>query len=113
MERFVERVGGQAHARAVFGDAVTQAGVTVIPVTRVFGGFGGGSGPDDSEHGVGAGGGFAALPIGFIEIKAGSAHFRAIDPIFGNLGVYGLVARAVGGLAVLAAEKLSRRKKRA
>lgn len=109
VERFVAWIGGQAHAHAVFGDPVTQAGVTVIPVARVFGGFGGGAG-DDGGRGVGAGAGFAALPIGFIEIKDGAARFRPIDPLFGSVGVYGLVARAAGALTMLTVDKLSRRK---
>jgi uncharacterized spore protein YtfJ len=106
----VERIGGHAHVRAVFGEPVTQGSVTVIPVARVFGGFGGGAGSEDAEHGVGIGGGFAALPAGFIELKDGEARYRALDPFASGGGVYGAVATVVGNLALFAADKLKRRK---
>ena len=108
--QLVERIGGQAHARAVFGEPVTHADVTVIPVARVAGGFGGGASSEANEQGLGVGGGFAASPIGFIEIAHGHASFRAIDVAASSKGLYGILASAVGGLAMLAADKLSQRK---
>ncbi len=90
VERLANRVGLQAGANAVFGDPVEREGVTVIPVAKVRWGFGGGSGRGIEEgsetgeigEGSGGGGGVAASPLGFIEIRDGRAEFkRAHDPV--------------------------------
>lgn len=90
IERLANRVGLQAGANAVFGDPVEREGVTVIPVAKVRWGFGGGSGRGIEEgsetgeigEGSGGGGGVAASPLGFIEIRDGRAEFkRAHDPV--------------------------------
>jgi hypothetical protein len=113
IERALERIGGQAHARAVFGEAVSQGDVTVIPVARVFGAVGGGASTHDHDpdHGTGAGGAYAALPLGYIEIKNGKASFRHIDPWLPSLGGYALLARAGVGVASAVARKLRAKKK--
>ena len=77
-ERLAERVGAAARAAAVFGDAVEQEGVTVIPVARAKWGFGGGSGGRGEEEGAGGGGGASVSPVGYIELRAGEARFRRI-----------------------------------
>jgi len=79
------RVGLKAGARNVFGDPVERDGVTVIPVAKVRYGFGGGAGMGEGDEGdgmgQGGGGGVMAGPIGFIEIRDGSATFMPIgDP---------------------------------
>jgi uncharacterized spore protein YtfJ len=79
-----ERLGAVADARAVFGEPVTQGDVTVIPVARIVGGFGGGGGPEipragHVKGGLGAGAAFVTLPIGFIEIRQGHARFRRLQ----------------------------------
>jgi uncharacterized spore protein YtfJ len=105
-----ERLGAVADARAIFGAPVTHGEVTVIPVARAVGGFGlgGGANVDMAERGrvtpgLGAGAGFATVPVGFIEIRNGRAQFRRLDDsgiagwLFG--GVIGsLVMRALGRL---------------
>jgi len=92
-DRLASHIGGRADARAIFAPPVTKDGVTVIPVARVFGGFGFGAGAGaapvpapDSEgeqqsagQGMGGGGGFSASPVGFIEIDRNGARFRRID----------------------------------
>jgi uncharacterized spore protein YtfJ len=84
VERLAERVGMRATSETVFGAPVERDGVTVIPVARVRWGVGGGSGSghDESGHregeGGGGGGGASAMPVGFIEIAGGEAHFRRI-----------------------------------
>jgi uncharacterized spore protein YtfJ len=80
IERLAERVGGHAKVDAVFGAAVQQGGVTVIPVGRVRWGVGGGGGESVAEgaSGSGGGGGVAADPIGYIEITGAGASFRRI-----------------------------------
>jgi uncharacterized spore protein YtfJ len=73
-----ERLREAATVKAVFGDPVTAAGKTVIPVARVTYGFGGGYAPQP-RHGAegasggedqpaGGGGGMYAAPIGVVEI---------------------------------------------
>ena len=95
-ERFsklLEKLGGTATAKAVFGEPVEKDGVTVVPVARVrFGlGGGGGRGPgrkkkgedgDAEQVGYGHGGGVQAGPLGFIELSGGKASYRRIaDPV--------------------------------
>ncbi len=89
IENLASRVGMRASANAVFGDAVTRDGVTVIPVAKVRWGFGGGAGRGtdgkdgkmDAGEGSGGGGGVMASPLGYIEIRDGDAEFRRIkDP---------------------------------
>src|SRR3954453_10176996 len=76
-QRIAERVGGRAGASAVFGDAVEQPGVTVIPVAKAKWGFGAGSG-EGVESGSGGGGGAMVSPIGFIEVRHDGARFVPI-----------------------------------
>jgi uncharacterized spore protein YtfJ len=103
LERVSNQLGARADARAVFANPVTKDGVTVIPVARVFGGFGAGSGPmGQARSGLG-GGGFGAQPVGFIEIDRDGARFRRIDtPVetwFGAAMVAIDVARRAGSWA--------------
>lgn len=86
IEGLASRVGLRASVNAVFGDAVTHDGVTIIPVAKVRWGFGGGSGRGvgakdegiDTGEGAGGGGGVMASPLGYIEIRNGQAEFRRI-----------------------------------
>ncbi len=87
--QILERIGNVANSKAVFGDPVERDGVTVIPVARVSwgGGGGGGRGADTSEgnfdggEGAGGGGAARATPVGYIEIRNGSAQFVPIRDI--------------------------------
>jgi uncharacterized spore protein YtfJ len=91
IDRLASHIGGRADARAIFAPPVTKDGITVIPVGRVFGGFGFGAGassaladPSAGEggsagQGMGGGGGFSAQPVGFIEIDRNGARFRRIE----------------------------------
>jgi hypothetical protein len=85
LKRLADRLGGRASVTAVFGESVVCEGVTVIPVARVLAGFGGGAGRETvagrTGEGGGGGGGAAARPLGFIEIRKGTAVYRPIrDP---------------------------------
>jgi uncharacterized spore protein YtfJ len=85
LERLVDRLAGKATVTAVFGEPVVCEGVTVIPVAKVGFGFGGGAGRETgtsrTAEGSGGGGGAEARPLGFIEIKNGTATFKPIrDP---------------------------------
>jgi uncharacterized spore protein YtfJ len=67
----------------VFGDPVTQDGVTVLPVAKVSGGGGGGGGTASEEPlqtGQGGGFGVTARPLGVFIIKDGQVGWRpALD----------------------------------
>jgi uncharacterized spore protein YtfJ len=70
----------------VFGDPITQNGVTVIPVTRISGGGGAGSGEagpaEDGSEPSGSGGGFGlgVVPAGVFAIRDGAVTWRpAVD----------------------------------
>lgn len=82
IERLAEVLGGSADAQTVYGEAVTHAGVTVIPVAKVAYGLGGGTGSGKEGNGEGGGGGVSASPVGYIEINNGETSFRRIpDPL--------------------------------
>ncbi|HEX6030202.1 MAG TPA: spore germination protein GerW family protein [Tepidiformaceae bacterium] len=91
IDRITNRLGDAARAEVVFGDPVTQDGVTVIPVAKVRWAFGGGAGAggdekkdgEDYGEGGGGGGGVSASPVGFIEIVDGRAEYRPIKDIAG------------------------------
>jgi uncharacterized spore protein YtfJ len=81
LDRLVERVGGRASVKAVFGDPIKQGELTIVPVARVRWAFGGGSGtgPETSDaSGSGAGGGVLADPAGYLEIRGDGIRFRSI-----------------------------------
>ena len=114
-DRLASHIGGRADARAIFAPPVTKDGVTVIPVARVFGGFGFGAAAahDDAEaegsaastgQGMGGGGGFSAQPVGYIEIDRNGARFRRIDNTSDNwsdIATVGFdVLRRVGALVL-------------
>ncbi|KUO15707.1 sporulation protein [Streptomyces dysideae] len=85
LERLAEKLGGRASVTAVYGEPVTAHGVTVIPVARIGFGFGGGAGREvgatRTGDGGGGGGGAGARPLGYIEIKDGTATYKPIrDP---------------------------------
>jgi hypothetical protein len=78
LDRLAERVGAAAQARAVFADPVERDGVTVIPVAKARWGFGGGSGRNAEGGGSGGGGGGGVSPLGYIEVRDGTAKFKWI-----------------------------------
>jgi len=63
----------------VFGQAVTQGEVTVIPVARVIVGGGGGGGHDESgQDGAGGGFGLVAKPAGAFVLKDGDVRWQPV-----------------------------------
>ncbi|MFD0312696.1 GerW family sporulation protein [Streptomyces flavalbus] len=85
LERLAEKLGLRASVTAVYGEPVVSEGVTVIPVAQVAFGLGGGTGhevgKDKTGEGAGGGGGAVARPVGFIEIKEGTATYKPLrDP---------------------------------
>ncbi len=101
-----ERVGGHADARMVYGDPVTQDGVTVVPVAQVRWGFGIGSGFKDAPMRTG-GGGAVATPVGYLELRDGTCRYVAL-----RSGRIGAAGGLVGAAAFLVAGRLLGRRRR-
>jgi uncharacterized spore protein YtfJ len=79
--RLADRLGTALSVSQVFGTPIERDGDTVVPVARVGLGFGGGVSKDPDKPGEGGGGGGRAHPVGFIEIRDGSASYHPIrDP---------------------------------
>ncbi|QHF24275.1 hypothetical protein GTU73_09795 [Rathayibacter sp. VKM Ac-2804] len=53
-----------AGAATSYGDPIEVDGVSLVPVSLRWFGFGGGSGSEDGQEGGGGGGGGAVVPIG-------------------------------------------------
>src|SRR5262249_42228425 len=72
LRSMVDRAG----ARMVYGEPVSVAGKTVLPVATVRYGFGGGSGSRAEERrGGGGGGGLVAKPLGIVEVTESQTRF--------------------------------------
>lgn len=87
-QSMLDRLHSSAQVRTVYGESITAAGRTVIPVARIAYGFGGGSGSRhpgqgaaqmDAEEGGGGGGGVAATPLGVVEITPEATRFIRFD----------------------------------
>ena len=97
IERVADKVGLNAGARAVFGEPVERAGLTIIPVAQVIFGTGGGGGSSSAdEAGSGAGGGALTRPLGYIEIGEDGAVFRQLRQPWQDPGL--IVSLAFAGL---------------
>jgi uncharacterized spore protein YtfJ len=105
LQRIGETVGQKATVATVFGDPVERESVTVVPVAKARFGFGGGGGGGvrDGDEGSGGGGGGGAVvsPVGYIELRGGTAHFKRISS---PLDLVGLVVAA--SLAAFAVKRL-------
>ena len=82
-QAFAERLQSSAHVRTVFGDPVETLGKTVIPVSKVRYGFGGGpatlGGDGQVETAAGGGGGVVAEPVGVFEITDAGTRFVPVE----------------------------------
>lgn len=87
----------------VFGEPYERDGVTVVPVARIYGGGGGGTGEDGAQQGEGGGIGFVARPVGVYVIRGGDVSWRpAVDAnrvvtAVAAVLVVGALTRAVSG----------------
>ena len=102
LDQIGQSVGKRAQVSTVFGEPVEREGLTVIPVAKARFGFGGGGGSGGREGGEGSGGGGGGggvvTPIGYIEVRDGSAEFKRITT---PTDVAALVAAAsLGALTV-------------
>ncbi len=79
--RLAERLGASVRSTSAFGEPVERDGVTVIPVSRVAWGFGGGGSIGDAQGGSGGGGGNLVTPLGYIEVRDDGTEFKPLrDP---------------------------------
>jgi uncharacterized spore protein YtfJ len=75
-----ERFQSSATVKNVYGDPISLADRTVIPVARISYGFGGGGGGGEGEQvkqggGGGGGGRMSAVPAGALEITSDGTRF--------------------------------------
>jgi uncharacterized spore protein YtfJ len=102
LERIGQTVGERAKVSTVFGEPVEREGITVIPVAKARFGFGGGGGAGGREgeegSGGGGGGGVSVSPVGYIEVRAGTAAFRRISNPADLLAL--VAAASLGALAL-------------
>jgi uncharacterized spore protein YtfJ len=85
-------LGAVARAATIFAEPLERDGITVIPAAKAQWGFGGGVG--HRKHEDGAGDGVPVMPVGFIEIKNGTAEFRPIR-------IVSLPLMIAGGISIL------------
>ena len=87
LENTIAKIRDMVDVNSVIGDPITTAeGVTIIPVSKVSVGFGGGGSdyvsrnPNKQENpfGGGAGGGVKVTPIAFLIIKEGNVRMLPV-----------------------------------
>jgi uncharacterized spore protein YtfJ len=104
LRRIGQTVGDRVQVSTVFGEPVDREGITVMPVAKARFGFGGGGGAGVREgegSGAGGGGGASVSPVGYIEVRDGTAQFKRITT---PVDVLALVAAA--SLAALVVRRL-------
>ena len=106
IEGMKNALGDRLNTRTAYGEPIEIDGVTVIPVARVFLGFGAGGGVGEAEHstnggeatapvGGGGGGGGLVQPLGFIEIDTTGARWVPLEPSRAELGLRALMLVAI------------------
>lgn len=87
LENTIAKIREMVDVNSVVGDPITTAdGVTIIPVSKVSVGFGGGGSDfvsknvnrQENPFGGGAGGGVKVTPIAFLVIKEGSVRMLPV-----------------------------------
>jgi uncharacterized spore protein YtfJ len=102
LEQLNKKMEGAANAAVAFAPPQEHDGLMIIPVARVGWRFGSGTGTRrakeqrEAQRGMGVGGALSVSPVGFIEVKEGTARFR---PIFTPDAI--LKMQIVGGLIAL------------
>jgi uncharacterized spore protein YtfJ len=104
LEQLYDKIESSAKTDVVFASPQKHDGLTIIPVASVGWRFGSGIGTNrpkeqkEAQRGMGVGGTMSVSPVGFIEVKQGSAKFRpivAFDSILKMQLVGGLIALGV------------------
>lgn len=87
LENTIARIREMVDANSVIGDPITTAdGVTIIPVSKVSVGFGGGGSDyvsknmnkQENPFGGGAGGGVKVTPVAFLIVKDGNVRMLPV-----------------------------------
>ena len=87
LENTIAKIRDMVDVNSVVGDPITTAdGVTIIPISKVSVGFGGGGSDfvsknvnkQDNPFGGGAGGGVKITPIAFLIVKDGSVRMLPV-----------------------------------
>lgn len=86
LENTIGKIREMVDVNSVIGDPITAGGVTIIPVSKVSVGFGGGGSDyvsknlnkQDNPFGGGAGGGVKVIPVAFLIIKDGSVRMLPV-----------------------------------
>ncbi len=88
LENTIAKIRDMVDVNSVIGDPITTAdGVTIIPVSKVSVGFGGGGSDfvsknvnklDNHPFGGGAGGGVSVTPIAFLIVKEGNVRMLPV-----------------------------------
>ncbi|MBP3479061.1 MAG: GerW family sporulation protein [Oscillospiraceae bacterium] len=86
MESTIAKIREMVDVNSVIGDPITAGGVTIIPISKVSVGFGGGGSDyvsrnlnkQENPFGGGAGGGIKVTPVAFLIIKEGSVRMLPV-----------------------------------
>ena len=87
LESTIAKIREMVDVNSVIGEPITAEGITIIPVSKVSVGFGGGGSDyvsknannlDNHPFGGGAGGGVKVTPVAFLIIKDGSVRMLPV-----------------------------------
>lgn len=86
LENTIGKIREMVDVNSVIGEPITAGGVTIIPVSKVSVGFGGGGSDyvsknvnkQENPFGGGAGGGVKVVPVAFLVIKDGSVRMLPV-----------------------------------
>ena len=86
LESTIAKIREMVDVNSVIGEPITAEGVTIIPISKVSVGFGGGGSDyvsrnlnkQENPFGGGAGGGVKVTPVAFLTIKDGSVRMLPV-----------------------------------
>ena len=86
LENTIAKIREMVDVNSVIGEPITAGGVTIIPISKVSVGFGGGgsdyvsrnSNKSESPFGGGVGAGVKVTPVAFLIIKEGSVRMLPV-----------------------------------
>ena len=86
LESTIAKIREMVDVNSVIGDPITAGGVTIIPISKVSVGVGGGGSDyvsrnvnkQENPFGGGAGGGIKVTPVAFLIIKEGSVRMLPV-----------------------------------
>jgi sporulation protein YtfJ len=86
LESTIAKIREMVDVNSVIGDPITAGGVTIIPISKVSVGFGGGGSDyvsrnlnkQENPFGGGAGGGVKVTPVAFLIVKDGNVRMLPV-----------------------------------